>query len=83
MAMEYDVSIGGSDVVSEVDRLWNVVYFCNGNTIGQTTGELDDGLFTHTVDENVARSIAEDAGAQPILPVVVMCKPTQRGFDTS
>ena len=44
---------------------------------GKAAGHLEDGLLAHAVDDDVGGRIAEDAGAQTVLPVVVVRQPAQ------
>ena len=46
-------------------------------------GNFHDGLFAHTIDDEVGPRVAEDAGAQTVLPVVVMGDAPQRGLNAA
>ena len=49
----------------------------------QPSGDLDDRLLAHAVDDEVGLRVAQDRSANGVAPVVVMPKPTQRRFDAA
>ena len=92
VAVQHDVAFGRGVTGGEIDRLGYVgghadgavaVGRCAGCGLVEAPGQLDDGLFAHAVDDDVGGSIAEDARAQTVLPVVVVGESAQRGFDAA
>ncbi len=67
----------------QIDRLRNVAHLADAHARFECPTQLDDGLFTHAVDDHVGPRVAQEASAELVLPVVVVRETPQRGFDTS
>ena len=77
MTVQDDVVGRRTDVVSQIDGLRNIVKGRQRKPVGQTVGQLDNRLLAHSIDDNVGRSITQQAGPQPVLPVVVVSQSAQ------
>ena len=55
------------------------VVYCLGEQVCQPDG----GLLAHAVYNKVCPGVNQDAGAEPLLPVVVVHQPPQRGLDAT
>ena len=83
MAVEDDVVGSRSDFGSQIDGLWDVGHSSDGEAIGHSLSQFDNGLFAHTVYNQVCGCVAENARAQLVLPIVVVRQSAQRGFYAS
>ena len=83
MAVEDDVVGSRSDFGSQIDGLWDVGHSSDGEAIGHSLSQFDNGLFAHTINNKVGTRITENAWAQTVLPIVVVSNSAQGGFDAA
>ena len=78
--VEDDVTLHRCHVVGYIHGLGNII---KRLVSLDSACHFNDGLLSHTVDNQIGRGITENAGAQLVLPVVVVGQPAQGGFDAS
>jgi hypothetical protein len=76
-------SAGHVVLVDEEDGLRNVVDAVDGSAGSNGGAELQNGFFTHAVEDDVGPGVAEDATAHAVLPVVVVGEAAHGGFDSA
>ena len=67
----------------EIDSLWNVMNLVKGCSCLQAAYQLLYRFFSHAIDQQVCRTVDEDARPQLVLPVIVVRQAAHGGFDTA
>ena len=67
----------------QINRLRNVVNVGNATASINILTKLKNGLCPRTIEYQIGLAVAKNARAQPILPIIIVCKAAHRGFDAS
>ena len=87
VSMQHDIvglyligKLGNKRQINCLRDVVNVGYATAGLNV---PAKLKNGLCPRTIEYQIGLAVAKNARAQPILPIIIVCKAAHRGFDAS
>ena len=83
VAVQHEVAFVPPRVLEEAGGLRHVMGHLPGGHLAHAAGDFADGLLPHAIDEEVGGAVGQDAGAQAVLPIVIVGQAAHGGFDAA